>query len=918
MDRIQLPERVSGQWIFLKRLQMKAQADVLMRRSFFLEGAVQECQLLISANSFYRLFINGNPVGAGPGPHQTPGISFVDACEVGLYLQPGNNVISVQICWAPDQKRGDFSRFPGMWCQLQCGNKTLLQSDDEWQILVLEEKQLPATDVTYRGRRTAVRDLRQIPERWQLPEYEYDPGWEKPDFFAPPGVKGAEMELQPVRPSEINPEPFELEKVSSCSVERYPGFSHVLFTGKLQGTACAAVSYVYCEEPRPFKVKVFADAPVKFFCGKKRLLDETYADGKEIELPFASGWNRLVIFMPVAKQTKGVLLLADEWPEELIPLSDMMESSAPGWCVAAVNKLEFGACTAAVQVENLPGLLYAGNGIEQVCHIWQLLEHTSFSSCSEEKEWLSRNEGSLYKLPVIRYGFARVEFTARAGDRVELFIGTDTDENGMLPKGSRGSEYDVVSCICREGHNELQTTVPGDCRFIFLFVRHAAERVTVKNMFFDELHRNFDRQGSFRCSDTLLNHFWELGLASLNRSSALLFPADGAEKHDLYLLDGCLESINILEVFGEAAYGTARLRQFAGTQLENGALTSLSSGRGYDTAFLHLFFLPTWILHNYRFSGNMVEMRTLIPCMDRVRSYLTFMMDEEEGLLDMARVPAAGDIESDPVGRCRIPAALNGLLCRFLLSASEIYDLVERPSDARECRRMFRKVSETVTKRFFDEATGLFANEPLSDNSEMEFSVLGNFFPLQAGIKTAECFEKFVKTFFDFDKAEPLTMEAESPYFHWPFSEMLFALGQKEWGCAYFRRYWEKRMDAQSGVWRDPFRRTINALRFADGCTVVPNVTLIREILGVRIAEPAHSVIYFDPAWNTVEFAEASLQTVRGRIHIKWKKQPDGGLEVTMSASFPVKVVPEFSEELLKQSTFILGENVVLVKSAVK
>ena len=467
MDYIQLPERVSGQWIFLKRLQLKTQTEVLMRRSFFLKDeSARECHLLISANCFYRLFINGNLVGAGPRPHQTPGVSSVDVCEVGLYLQPGHNVIAVQVSRALHLKRGDLSRFPGMWCQLQCGHQTLLQSDEEWQLLALEEKHLPAAEITCGGRRSVFRDLRQIPEGWNQPGYECGPDWEKPDLFAPPGVKGSEMELYPVKPVEVNPEAFELEKVCSGTVERFPGFSHILFSEKLQGTACAAVSYVYCEEPRNFKVKIFSDIPVKFFCGKKMICDAPRADGKEVELLLKNGWNRLVVFTPVEKRTNGVLLLADEWPEDLIPLSDMMESSAPGWCVAAVNKIEFEACTAAVQVENLPGLLYAGSGIGQICHIRQLLENASLNRTAEDTTWLLQNDGALYQLPGIHYGFVRAEFTARAGDMVELFTGTDIAANQILPKGSRGSEYDVVSCVCREGRNELWASVPADCRFL--------------------------------------------------------------------------------------------------------------------------------------------------------------------------------------------------------------------------------------------------------------------------------------------------------------------------------------------------------------------------------------------------------------------------------------------------------------------
>ena len=211
-----------------------------------------------------------------------------------------------------------------------------------------------------------------------------------------------------------------------------------------------------------------------------------------------------------------------------------------------------------------------------------------------------------------------------------------------------------------------------------------------------------------------------------------------------------------------------------------------------------------------------------------------------------------------------------------------------------------------------------FSDFPVSEKGRMDFSLFGNFFPMLAGIKTVECFENFVKTFFDFDKAVPLTVEAESPYFHCLFAEMLFALGQKEWGFRYFRNYWKKRLDPSRKIWLDPFCNIFNSTRFAGGVPIVPNVFLIREILGVRIAEPAHTVIYFDPAVDLVDYAEAAIPTSQGRMHIKWEKHSDGTLEVNIYSSHPVKVMPELSGALLKATTFRVSENVMLVKSAEK
>jgi hypothetical protein len=145
--------------------------------------------------------------------------------------------------------------------------------------------------------------------------------------------------------------------------------------------------------------------------------------------------------------------------------------------------------------------------------------------------------------------------------------------------------------------------------------------------------------------------------------------------------------------------------------------------------------------------------------------------------------------------------------------------------------------------------------------------------------------------------------------------EMRFALGQREWAFRHFRKYWGDRMDFENGLWRDPVTGVVHSTAFCGGASFAPNVFLIREIVGVRIAEPGHSVIYFNPAYTLVDRAEAAIPTAQGRIHISWERQKGGELEVNIYSSHPLKVLPEIPAELLKRSMFRLSENVLLVKA---
>ena len=101
--------------------------------------------------------------------------------------------------------------------------------------------------------------------------------------------------------------------------------------------------------------------------------------------------------------------------------------------------------------------------------------------------------------------------------------------------------------------------------------------------------------------------------------------------------------------------------------------------------------------------------------------------------------------------------------------------------------------------------------------------------------------------------------------------------------------------------------------KFSDGSCVSPNIFLLREVVGIRIAEAGHTVIYFSPALNQVDWAEAIVPMARGRLKVKWEKLTDGSLDVTLDANIPVKILPEMTHSQLRNTTFRLGEKVTLL-----
>ena len=121
----------------------------------------------------------------------------------------------------------------------------------------------------------------------------------------------------------------------------------------------------------------------------------------------------------------------------------------------------------------------------------------------------------------------------------------------------------------------------------------------------------------------------------------------------------------------------------------------------------------------------------------------------------------------------------------------------------------------------------------------------------------------------------------------------------------------------ESGSWLTWHGKPFAAqLRFQDGNLVSPNVFLVREIAGVRAADPAHSAVYFSPALNAADWVEMTLPTVSGNIRVRWENLADGGLSVLIESNYPLRVLPELSLEQLAKTEFTLSENVTLLQRA--
>ncbi len=129
-----------AKWISLPE-QKPSASVILFRREFDLVTRPVSAIASLSADISYRLWVNGHLAARGPADigmdyHRVPtGKWFYDLCDLTHLLRQGKNVFAVEV-FAQPLIGWEGSRQPGHFlCELEDGETTLLQTDNQWQTI---------------------------------------------------------------------------------------------------------------------------------------------------------------------------------------------------------------------------------------------------------------------------------------------------------------------------------------------------------------------------------------------------------------------------------------------------------------------------------------------------------------------------------------------------------------------------------------------------------------------------------------------------------------------------------------------------------------------------------------------------------------------------------------------------------------
>ncbi len=217
----------------------------------------------------------------------------------------------------------------------------------------------------------------------------------------------------------------------------------------------------------------------------------------------------------------------------------------------------------------------------------------------------------------------------------------------------------------------------------------------------------------------------------------------------------------------------------------------------------------------------------------------------------------------------------------------------------------------------WNETEGLFADS-FRDGVQSPFhSWQTNVLAVYGGIAEPSQYQGIWDRFFlnDVPLEQFAGGEYNNPYFKYYLLEAAFALGKNNWALRLIHYYWGRMAKAgATSCWElfDPDNPSLEKRVCSKCCGygTSPNGFLINELVGIRPAEPGMYMVYFNPMPGDVTWVKAHIPTPNGFIAVDWNLRADGVFAASISANYPLEVIPILNPNIAESAIITVSEKV--------
>ena len=907
------PEQKSdGSWIWLASDDRKDNRRVFFRREFILPASIDFCQLQVSAQPFYHVYLNGEHVGYGP-TSATHAKCYVDSYDVTQYLAPGINTLALVVM---DQNQRNWHTHPyppKVWCKLIADGETVIQTDKNWKTM--------EADCYFRNQPRCHSGMDQLEKvnlntdltGWTSSGYE-DRHWADAD------------EISPFRQG--NPKPTAAPH-SNCLWTESETFESILSGNFSDAAAFAFYSYdnfpvlkpgnyaaecfAYSPAEADIQMDISSDDPFAIFCNDnpvaagsctRKLDDFEQPDaprtGDEVlysvTIHLNAGWNRFLCFQEISADSMGLMLLFPRTPKEaLVFRREASEEALSGWKICGPLRIPLSFSSASFSMEKRKDAVGFLPLSEHINDMSAYLGNCEFTVRRHGKiGGLHEGEFAVYDLGEFRYGFPVLDIDGNAGDIVDITCGLRLSGDAVRSIGPLGRMTDTL--LLSDGNNSWMRLVPRGAKYVMISVRKAAGAVTPVLRFISA-SSELGTDSEFSCSDETCNAVWDLALASLRHCAVQNIIDDPCGRRCQTLPEAYIYSRTLHYLFGGQEIVEQALREFAEAQLENGMILKIVPSGVYsfspDTALLWIL----WLENHWDHTGDTSMLESMIPHLDQLLKFFRMIPPAGDVLLPSGRTGHCAFLnEHRTMTENGIFIPLNALYYRALIAAAKLYGALNQDPQE-ECLRTAERLAAEIRQYALQPETGFYADFYDGEQTAAS-SFRTNIMVLNSGLiqNTDEARQLLEKCC----SLETLLPEITSPFFSFVL-ETLSSLGRQDLALEIIRTGYNFNLERMNLYERGNNPHIFN---------IAAGDFLIREMLGVRASVPGFAQIYFNPACNYLSGAKCKLPSAKGKIAVEWKVD-QRNIQVKIESSGTLDVLPLIPPKF--GATFELGNYVNLL-----
>ena len=947
-----------AKWIWCDGEPVPQNFYLYCRKSFTLEGKAAEATIDVTADSRYKLFVNGKFLGRGP-VRCDQRWQYYDTYDLRPFLRRGENVVSaiVHQYGAPSHSytlgRGGFLLQGEV--REQGGRSVRLDSDASWRLLPAPswDRESPKTCTAVMWQE--IYDARKEPRGWQEAGFN-DSSWQRPVILGTPPVLPWENLVARDIPYALEEEWSPTTVVNSGVVSPAPPAVH-LDIPKLTGRSDGQVTYLFVYLKSPVEQKVALS--VRGREGMPPMTTRIWANGKDVLPSSASssgmvgvddtvlnlqqGWNELLVkhgrWAPAAwfgpfipkfwywELGLGAIPGQKFTPVEWYAEPDSASASGQGWILGPYGQPSAGgvmnwvsAFTTPYEPEKLllgrsPGSPVQPPGKRVT------LDLGSPKNVALQMAWEERQ-------PQATPGLRDVPKLLKAGDGPcwVTTAGSGEDPYVTLDFGKEVAGYvrlrlnGVAGGIVDLGYSEVLANGHVDVlrdhwsfadRYIMRDGPQDWELFFWKGFRYLQLtFRNCPKPVAVESVSLLFTSYPVKYRGSFECSDPLLTKIWEVGRWTLHLcMYDSYEDCPWREQGGWLGDSEVHLRinyvTFGDVALGNKLLRQFAQAQSEEGV------LP----ENYPADRSVYPTRQ--PLHQGINHYMaqwvTMLLDHyrytgdlslvSELYPNLARAMACFARSLGENGLLRTGPDMNCYYYRALVDAATLAGLVGEKAQQDEWLGQAEKLKRAYIERLWSAQPGAHAPAPGGPPQPSQFGVLGNLLAVYAGIPDPEQASRGIANMLEKQREE---MERLSiPYFYYFALEALRRVGRHQEALEIIRKFYGRMLASGDTT-------TMWEVSNGDGSrchawSAAPTHDLSDYVLGVRPTEPGYAALRVEPQPGDLTWAKGVVPTVRGDVSVEWKRE-GSGFELT--ATVPMKAVVELSVRARSLETTRLSSKV--------